>query len=276
MASVQPIDPHAFRSFEHDGWQRVYKGYHHAFGDLTGQAIGPLLDAAGAGPGVRLLDVATGPGYVAAAAAARGAGAVGIDFSGAMVALARQLHPPVEFAEGDAEALAFPDGSFDAVVMNFGMLHFGRPEQALAEARRVLRSGGRLAFTVWARPEESVGFGIVLRAIQAHGDLSVPLPPGPPFFRFSDPQESVRALLEAGFVGPRIVTVPLTWRLASDDALLEAILESTVRTGALLRAQRTDAMNAIRASVREAIEPYGKGATIELPMPSVLASAVKP
>lgn len=276
MTSPQAIDPVAFRTFEHDGWQRVSRHYHDTFHGLTHQAVGPLLDAVGVGPGVRILDVATGPGYVAAIAAQRGASVVGVDFSGAMVALARQLHPSIEFVEGDAEALVFAEGSFDAVVMNFGLLHFARPEQALAEAHRLLRPGGRIAFTVWAKPEEAAAFGIILRAIQTHGDLNAPLPAGPPFFRFSDPDECARTLRGVGFAAPALTTVPQVWRLGSPDALLDAIQGSTVRTAALLRAQSAEALGAIRAAVHEAMKGYAKGAAFELPMPAILASAARP
>lgn len=275
MTGPQPIDPTAFRRFEHDGWQRVSRQYHDTFQGLTRQAVGPLLDAAGAGPGARILDVATGPGYVAASAAEWGAHVVGVDFSETMVALARQLHPSIEFVEGDAEELTFPAASFDAVVMNFGLLHFARPERALAEAHRLLRPGGRIAFTVWAKPEEAVAFGIVLGAIQAHGDPNAPLPAGPPFFRFSDPDECARTLLGVGFVAPAIRTVPQVWRLGSPDALLDVIQGSTVRTAALLRAQSAEALGAIRIAVREAMAGYAKGAAFELPMPAILATAVK-
>jgi ubiquinone/menaquinone biosynthesis C-methylase UbiE len=140
-------DPAAFREFEHAGWEVNVAEYEDAFARLTRQAIGPLLEAVNARQGIRLLDVATGPGYVAAAAAARGARVTGIDFSAPMVARARDLNPAVEFQVGDAEALSFPDASFDAVVMNFGILHLARPERAMSEAARVLRPGGRFAFT---------------------------------------------------------------------------------------------------------------------------------
>src|SRR5262249_56363460 len=108
-----------------------------------------------------VLDVATGPGYVAAAAVRRGASVVAVDFSEAMLAEARRHHPAIDFRSGDAEALPFPDASFDAVVMSFGLLHLARPDQALAEAHRVLRPRGRLAFTVWDRPEQAAPFGLV-------------------------------------------------------------------------------------------------------------------
>jgi len=276
MANPHPIDPAAFRDFEHAGWQSIPEQYHDAFAGLTTQAIGPLLAAVGVQGGTRLLDVASGPGYVAAAAAEQGAVVVGVDFSAAMVARARGRYPALHFQEGDAEALSFPNNSFDAVVMNFGLLHLGQPEQALAEARRVLCPGGRAGFTVWARPEEAVGFRIVLDAVARHGDPNVSLPAGPPFFRFSDPQECMRALREAGFVTPSVVQVPQVWRLGSLDALFENMQGSTVRTAGLLRGQSAEALDAIRSAMREAMADYRKGDTIELPMPAVLASATKP
>ena len=73
-----------------------------------------------------------------------------------------------------AEFQAFFDGSdADAVVMNFGMLHLARPVRAMTQAGRVLKPGGWFAFTVWAKPEEAVGFGIILKAIQSHGNPGV-------------------------------------------------------------------------------------------------------
>jgi ubiquinone/menaquinone biosynthesis C-methylase UbiE len=265
----------AFRAFEQAGWEHIPTRYHEAFGHLTSQAIESLLEAVDVRRGVRMRDVATGPGYVAAAAAQRGASGGGVDFSAMMVTEARRHHPTVVFQEGDAEALPLPDHSFDAVVMNFGLLHLGRPEQALAEAYRVLRAGGKLGFTVWAPPEDAVGLGRVLRAIQDHGSLQVPLPPGPPFFRFSDPAECRRTLLEAGFMAPQVRRVPQTWRLRSPDALVEIMHESTVRTAGLLRAQTPEALQAIHAAIREACGRYQHGGTIEVPMPAVLAAAIK-
>src|SRR4029434_10807893 len=188
----------------------------------TAQSIGPLLDTAGAAPGVRLLDVACGPGYVAAAASRRSSAVLGIDFSSAMVERASGLHPELEFRLGDAEKLDLPAGSFDAVVMNFGMLHLASPEKAIAEAFRVLRPGGRYAFTVWDVPERAVAFGIILQSIQTHGNMEVGLPSGPPFFRFSDPEESKRSLSAAGFVNTQTLHVPQVWRIESAEALLRS------------------------------------------------------
>ena len=192
MEVPPPFDPEAFKRFEHQGWVEVAPAYAGAFSELTLEAVEPLLAAAGVGAGVRLLDVASGPGFVAGAAAARGAAAIGLDFSATMVAEARRRFPAVEFHEGDAEALPFEAGAFDAVTMGFGMLHLARPERAIAEAHRVLRPGGRYAFTVWDAPEQAVMFGLVLQAVEARGRAEVGLPAGPPFFRFSDSEECRR------------------------------------------------------------------------------------
>ena len=276
MSINQGPDPDAFRDFEHAGWTSNVSEYEAAFARITSQAIGPLLDAVDLRPGAQLLDVATGPGYVAAAAAARGAKAVGVDFSAPMVAHARTLNPAVEFQEGDAEALPFPDRSFDAVVMNFGMLHLARPERAMTQAVRVLKPGGCFAFTVWAKPEEAVGFGIILRAIQSHGNPGVQLPQGPSFFRFSDPAECDRTLREAGFLNVRVTSLPQVWRFNAPDELFDAIYNGGVRIKAILRAQSSEALEAIRTAAREAAKNFIRHGIIELPMPAILASAKKP
>jgi SAM-dependent methyltransferase len=266
---VNRVDPAAFRQFEHEGWQKVASLYNDSFAPVTTQSIGPLLDAAHVGPRTRILDVACGPGYVTAAAASRGASALGIDFSSQMVREARRRYPELEFIEGDAEALTLPDGAFDAVVFNFGMLHFGRPERAISEAHRVLRLGGRVAFTVWAAPEKTLGFGIVLGAIQKYGDMNVPIPPGPPFFRFSAIEESEEFLRAAGLVNVIVTEIPQTWRLSSADDLFKVMYFASVRNAALLLAQKPEVLESIRAEVREQVERYAN----ELPMPAMLYSA---
>jgi ubiquinone/menaquinone biosynthesis C-methylase UbiE len=270
------IDPDSFRQFEHSGWQNIPQQYDEAFGELTAQSIDPLLDAAGVKKGTKVIDIATGPGYVAAAAARRGATVIGVDFSTAMIEAAKARYPDMEFRDGDAEQLPFGNNLFDAAVMNFGILHLGRPDQALAEACRVLRTGGCFSFTAWAKPEEAVGFGIVLRSLAKYGSVNVSLPEGPPFFRFSEPDECNRSLLVAGFASPRVVKVPQFWRLPSADSLFEFMKTGTVRTAGLLQAQRPDALEKIREAMRDELTSYQKRYAVELPMPAILASAVKP
>jgi SAM-dependent methyltransferase len=270
------LEPEKFHAFEHAGWENIPTGYHQAFGGLTSQSIEPLLDALRLKKGMSLLDIACGPGYVAAAAAKRGATVLGVDFSAAMVAQAKALHGTIEFREGNAEKLPLGNGLFDAAAMNFGILHLGQPELALLEAHRVLRAGGRFAFSVWCKPEETVGFGIVLRAVELHGEPRVELPEGPPFFRYSDPDECRRGLLVAGFETANVTKVAQIWRLPAGDGLFNAMKDSTVRTAGLLRAQKPTVLKKIREEMRRALAPYVKGEIIELPMPAWVASGIKP
>ena len=108
MASDEvSIDLDAFDEFEASAWEERVEGYAGFFGGVTGRLVGPLLEIARVGPGTRVLDVATGPGYVAAEATRRGARAWGVDVAEAMVAWAGAEHPGVEFRQADAQALPF-------------------------------------------------------------------------------------------------------------------------------------------------------------------------
>jgi SAM-dependent methyltransferase len=265
----------SFHDFEQAGWERAAEFYGDAFGPLTSQTAPWLLEAVRAARGTRLLDVASGPGFIAAAAAGLGSDVIGLDFAAAMVAEARRRLPTLTFREGDAESLPFEAGSFDAVVMNFGLLHLARPDAAMAEAHRVLRPGGRYAFTVWAAPERAVAFGLALRAIEEVGNPNVPLPEGPPFFRFSDAAETGRTLESIGFTDVDARELPLVWRLRSADEVFEALSRGGVRTAAVLRAQTPAALDAIRAAVRRGVEPYAVDGGFAVPMPAVLASATR-
>jgi SAM-dependent methyltransferase len=269
------IQAKAFHEFEHDGWQHASDDYHRYLGSLTTQTIGPLLDAVAAAGGASLLDIATGPGYAAAEAKHRGWSPVGIDFSEAMVAMARKLHPGIEFQIGDAQALNFEDAAFDRAVMNFGILHLAQPDAAVREAHRVLRAGGLFAFTAWAKPDEALGFRVALRAIEDFGDPGVQLPPGPPFFRFSDRDECARVLASCGFGSVTVTQLPLLWKLASAADLFEAFYKGSARTGGLLRAQPRAALAKVRDAIHESAAAYRRGDHLEIPMPALVVSARK-
>lgn len=269
----------AFAAFERQGWERAAQGWHRHFGALASQAVGPLLDAGGVGAGLRVLDVATGPGYAAGAAAARGAAAIGLDIAAAQVALARGNYPEATFRQGDGEDLPFADASFDAVVLNFGIMHMARPEVALSEARRVLRPGGRLAFTVWAPPEQSVGHRLVAEAVATAGDPAVALPEGPPYYAFADETRARAAVRAAGFVHPHVACIAMHWAVRDVDALIRAYADGTVRAGALLAAQPPALQAPVRAALAALAEPYRNppgGPALVLPMAAILTSAVAP
>jgi SAM-dependent methyltransferase len=189
--------------------------------------------------------------------------------------MARERYPTVRFEQADAEALPFDPETFDAVVNGFGLCHLPNPDVALREAFRVLKRGGRVAFTVWDAPERAVAFGAVYAAVRAHGSLDVGLPAGPNFFLFSDPEQSTKALLNAGFVSPSCRQVPQVWRVSDPDTVFQVITEGSVRAAATLRAQNPAAREAIKAALRDTVAACKRGDYFEVPMPAVLATAVK-
>src|SRR6185295_19326982 len=218
----------------------------------------------------------TGAGYIAAAAANRGARAIGLDFSDAQVQLARLTYPHVEFRQGDAENLPFDDNSFDAVVIGFGINHLPHPEQAFAEGYRVLRRNGCFAFTVWAEPKPGEGFGIVLGAIQEHGEANAKLPPAPPYFRFADSNEVLRVFEQTGFVEPRTQLVPQFWHHDTPDQVFDAFNEGAVRATAMLRSQSPQTRDTIRMVVRAHVERLRQNDKYVVPVPAALSWARKP
>lgn len=268
-------DPAAFDAFEAAGWaSKEAAEYDLMFGRVTTRVVDPLLDAVGAGPGLSLLDVATGPGYVAERAVARGSEVVGVDLSEAMLEFARDRVAGAEFVKGDATALPFDDSSFEAVTAAFVLLHLGRPERAASEAARVLKPGGAAAFTVWDVPARGRWLGILLDALADAGAESVP--PGPPFFRFADDVEFVRLLGDAGLVDAAVEMIDFPLRIESADELWVGLVEGTVRVRALVQAQTAEAQESIRARFEELLEEHREGDGFEVPVAVKLGSARRP
>jgi SAM-dependent methyltransferase len=265
----------AFAEFERAGWERAASRYEEYATD-SALFVEALLDAAGVRAASRLLDMACGPGFVSEAAAARGAKPVGLDIATAMIERARRRRPDLEFVVGDALRLPFTDTSFDAVTMNFGVLHVSEPERALAEAHRVLAPGGRLAFTTWLG-EGSAQDEIIEAALSAHA-IPVAEPDGPSYHVFADPDESRRALAACGFAGDslRVETITVVWRVPSADFLFQAELHAGVRTAAVLRAQPPERLEAIRSAMSRSVQRYADGEAFALPIAARLVSAARP
>ena len=264
-----------FHDVELDGWRRLAAGYTRQLAHLMSQAIEPLLDAAAFSAGAHVLDLCCGPGDASDAVRRRGGVPLGVDFAPEMIVLARQKWPGLAFEVDDAENLAEPDQSFDAAVMNFGLLHLARPEAALRHIARVLRPGGRFAFTVWATPADSVGHRIMLGALNAHGTMEVGLPAGPPLFRFADPQECAALLAGAGLTDMTFGKLQLRLDVPAPDGLFEAYTAGAVRIAIILARQSPEALGNIRDAVRAACAEYGKDGRLRVPMAAVLVSGRK-
>jgi SAM-dependent methyltransferase len=190
-----------------------------------------------------------------------------------MVERARARCPNLTFVVGDALRLPFPDASFDAVTMNFGILHVSQPERALAEAHRVLVPDGRLAFTTWVA-QGNAEDEITEAALADHA-IAVQGPEGPSYHVFADPDECRRALATCGFDTDslRMDTATALWRVPSADFLFEAQLHAGVRTAAVLRAQPPERLEAVRAAMADAVRRHADGDAFALPIAARLISA---
>jgi SAM-dependent methyltransferase len=219
--------------------------------------------------GTRVLDVACGPGFVAAAALARGARASGVDLSSAMVALATRTHAGLEVRQGDAEALPFPDAVFDAVVCNFGLGHFPRPEVAVREMARVLASGGRLAVSWWNGPMHSRINGAFLDALAIVGaPPPADVPPGPPIFRFSSDAALSGLLGGAGLADVHVQTHTWTYHAPSLEAWWTGGLGGMARNAAAVYGQPPDVQARIRKEFDRVASVYAADAGVGFDIPN--------
>jgi demethylmenaquinone methyltransferase / 2-methoxy-6-polyprenyl-1,4-benzoquinol methylase len=123
-------------------------GLHHAWRRRA-------ADLARVGAGSRALDVATGTGDLAIELASRGAAVTGVDFSPAMLDVARGKAPDIDFEEGDALALRFADGEFDAATVGFGARNFADLDKGLRELARVTKPGGRVVVLEITTPQRA-------------------------------------------------------------------------------------------------------------------------
>jgi ubiquinone/menaquinone biosynthesis C-methylase UbiE len=274
---VSDYDADAFDAYERAGWEAIAEHFAERWSPITSQAIDPLLDAAHVGRGTRVLDVGTGAGDAAGAAASRGAEVTGVDAAAAMIAIAARRHPQATFVHASATELPFADGTFDAVVGNNVIQHVGDPGSAAGELERVVAAGGRVALSTWAGAERSPFFAAVHDAV---GTAEVPppteAPAGPSFFQFSD-DAVFRALLEdAGFEEVAVDAIAVEIPVASADELIRALAEGTVRVGAVLRAADEVQRDRLQASLEERLADWRRGSGYVVPAPMKLASGTKP
>jgi SAM-dependent methyltransferase len=224
-------------------------------------------------PGDTVLELAAGLGDTGLMAA-RLIGETGrviiTDFTPEMVAAARRRAEELsventEFRTLDAERMDLETDSVDGVLCRWAYMLMIDPAAAFAETRRVLRPGGRLAFSVWAERERNPTLSLAGNVLVVFGHTPPPDPQEPSAFFLADP-ERIRKLVEgAGFAEPEIEEVSFRWRFATRDTYWRYLTETAASASRILRSLSPEAQNTVRKRVHEAARPYYSGEGYDFP-----------
>lgn len=272
------MDAKLQRRIQRYGWDLAARDYEALWLSSLAPAQDRLLQCAALQPGEHVLDVASGTGLVAFAAAEHvgdSGRVLGVDLSGEMVAQARShadaaVHVNVGFERMDAEALALPDAGFDAALCALGLMYLPEPEQALREMRRVLKPGGRAVLAVWGarvRCGWSEVFPIVDAEVQ--GDVC------PLFFRLGEHQTLARLCDDAGFTAIEEHRIATTIHYADSATACDAVF---VGGPVALAWARFDAAarKRVRAAYLRSVAPWRTPSGYAIPAEFVVVAARAP
>jgi SAM-dependent methyltransferase len=263
-----------FDAYERDLWAGRAAAYERGFARLTAHTIAPLLDAARVGPGSRVLDLGTGPGFVSAEAVRRGARVSAVDADPQMAETAARNVPEADVRVAVLPDLPHEDETFEAVVGNFVINHVGDPAVTLKELRRVLRPGGRLALTCWTMP----GSGVLAIVRSAMEEVGVAWPddvPLSPFMGYG--QEDAFAGLVAGEFR-EASTERLSWDFAFDpeEWWQTCAMARVGSNGVVLLMQNPSTIARVKETYDRMLMPFAiGGGRVSVPACALLAHGVR-
>jgi ubiquinone/menaquinone biosynthesis C-methylase UbiE len=232
----------------------------------------PLIDAVEVTAGDHVLDVCCGTGIVARTSADRTGPTgrvVGLDLNEAMLTVARRVRPDLDWRQGDAASLPFPDDSFDVALCQSGLMFVPDPAAAVSELARVVRPQGRVAAQVWSSLDRQAGIQPLADAVAHHaGSDAVGLIST--YFRLGDREQFTGLFTQAGLRVTEVRTLPATVRAPSVDAYITTEVESTP----LIDRISDDVYRRIREEAGAGLARYcDESGTLALPLEAYLVAA---
>jgi SAM-dependent methyltransferase len=254
------FDATTYKSTTRAQWEDAAAAWHRwgpTIEDWLGAATDRMLDAAGIGPGSRVLDVAAGTGGQSIAAARR-AGPTGhvlaTDISPALLKHAAEAGVPT--LEMDGENLTVDPGTFDAVISRVGLIYFPDQRKALAGMRAALRPGGRVAAVVYSTADRNGFFAVPVGIIRRRAQLPPPAPGQPGPFSLGAGGVAERLLTDAGFTDIRTEVVPSPVRLPSAADCVRFERESFGALHQMLAGLPADGREAAWQEIEEALRQF--------------------
>jgi SAM-dependent methyltransferase len=250
--------------------------YEALYGPISAQYATRVADIVRVQNGQRVLDVACGTGILTREVASRvgpNGYVAGIDPNPGMLAVARQLAPAIEWHEGSAESLPFPDQSFDVVVCNFGLMFFSDRQRAIREMLRVLAPGGRLGVTVWDALETVPAYVSEVELLERHGRKDAADAVRAPFV-LGDRSELTALFESAGVDSVNVTTYRGTGRFPSIRVMVEAELRGWLPLGGIVLPE--ELIEQILQEAEDVLRPYvNENGNISFAWPALIVTAGK-
>jgi ubiquinone/menaquinone biosynthesis C-methylase UbiE len=265
-------------------WAAMARGWddRHSYFERAARPVTEvMLDRVGPRPGEYVLELAAGTGVVGFAAAQQvgpDGRVIVSDFAEGMVDAARRHAARLGLDNVvarvlDAERLQFDGDAFDGVVCRWGLMLMPDPAAALAESRRVLRPGGRLAAAVFAGPVENPWAALPMQVLVERGLVEPPQPGAPGILALADKQRLEDLVTGAGFADVIIEDVAFSWPFRGADEYWAFLLEAAGAIARLIEGLGDDDRDAVCRDLFAHLEPFQTDAGLELPAVAVVASA---
>ena len=278
------MDAEDYRRFSHDVWDAMAPGWERwrtQLADAMTPVRGWLIDKLAPEPGQTVLELGAGTGetgFEAAAHLGDYGRLISTDFSPAMVEVARRRGAElglgnVDYRAIDAERIELDSGSVDGVLCQSTFMLIADRAAALAEARRVLRPGGRLALSVWGAHERNPWASMGGMILVERGHMLAPEPEAPGVFSMAS-EERTSALLDvAGFTSVRAEAVPVRFAFCDLDAYEQWLIDVAGPFAMVVRGLLEDERQEFRARLTKAFVPFATDGGYELPGVALCAVA---